>query len=438
MTDQDAYAGEPRAGVRKRRLAVHGDAWTIAAFVRMLGALVASVVLPSLLFYQSEDYQYQALANVAIGAALATMLGADILARMSRFSELASANLIVPVFAATWGVLLLVLFLLRFEYARLLFVSSFVVCVVWYYATHAASIRRTRPRIGYAATLASRGLGQLLRERIEWVPIERPDALIAGLDGLVLDFRAALDDSWQRAAAEAAIGGVSVYHIKQIEEMLTGQVAIEHLSENQFGSMIPGAAFVEVKLLFDRLTSVVALVILALPMLVVALAIRFADPGPALFRQVRMGYRGRPFTVWKFRTMRRTTTADASLHAAMTQADDDRVFALGRFLRRTRIDELPQIVNILAGQMSWIGPRPEALVLSRWYEQQIPFYRYRHIVRPGISGWAQTKQGHVHTDEDVAAKLRYDFYYIKYLSLSLDMLVAFKTVKTMLTGFGAR
>ena len=404
----------------------------------MAGALIASVALPALLFYQSDEYHYQALANVAIGAALAIVLGADILARMSRFSELASANLIVPVFAATWGVLLLVLFLFRFEYARVLFVSSFVICVIWYYATHAASIRRTRPRIGYAAPLASRGLDQLLRDRIEWMPIDQPGALITGLDGLVLDFRAALDDSWQRAAAEAAIAGVSVYHVKQIEEMLTGQVAIEHLSENQFGSLIPGAAFVEIKLLFDRLTSAVALVVLALPMLLVALAIRIADPGPALFRQVRIGYRGHPFTVWKFRTMRRASSDDTSRLAAMTQDHDDRVFALGRFLRRTRIDELPQIVNILLGQMSWIGPRPEALVLSRWYEQQIPFYRYRHIVRPGISGWAQTKQGHVHTDEDVAAKLRYDFYYIKYLSLSLDMLVAFKTVKTMLTGFGAR
>ena len=99
---------------------------------------------------------------------------------------------------------------------------------------------------------------------------------------------------------------------------------------------------------------------------------------------------------------------------------------------------MPQILNILRGEMTWIGPRPEASTLSEWYEAEIPFYRYRHIVRPGITGWAQVNQGHVAAVEDVLQKLQYDFYYIKYFSPWLDMLIVFKTIRTVLTGFGSK
>ena len=118
--------------------------------------------------------------------------------------------------------------------------------------------------------------------------------------------------------------------------------------------------------------------------------------------------------------------------------DDDRITPVGRFLRKTRIDELPQIFNILKWQMSWIGPRPEAEVLSIWYTSELPFYRYRHVVKPGISGWAQVNQGHVAEVDEVHLKLQYDFFYIKYFSPWLDLLILFRTVKTMLTGWGAR
>ena len=122
----------------------------------------------------------------------------------------------------------------------------------------------------------------------------------------------------------------------------------------------------------------------------------------------------------------------------MTSDDDDRITRVGGFLRRSRIDELPQIWNILKGEMSWIGPRPEAQVLSSWYTGEIPFYRYRHVVKPGISGWAQVNQGHVAEVDDVHLKLHFDFYYIKYFSPWLDLLIVFRTIRTMASGFGSR
>jgi lipopolysaccharide/colanic/teichoic acid biosynthesis glycosyltransferase len=123
---------------------------------------------------------------------------------------------------------------------------------------------------------------------------------------------------------------------------------------------------------------------------------------------------------------------------AITRENDDRVTRLGRILRKSRIDELPQLINVLKGEMSLIGPRPEAAVLSAWYEAEIPFYRYRHVVRPGITGWAQVMQGHVAEVEEVRSKLYYDFYYIKNFSLWIDSLIVLRTLATMITGNGAR
>jgi lipopolysaccharide/colanic/teichoic acid biosynthesis glycosyltransferase len=132
------------------------------------------------------------------------------------------------------------------------------------------------------------------------------------------------------------------------------------------------------------------------------------------------------------------TAIEDGLRAAITDDGDKRVTRVGRILRKFRVDELPQIFNILKFEMSWIGPRPEAEVLSRWYQREIPFYRYRHVVKPGISGWAQVNQGHVADVEQVHRKLQYDFYYIKYFSPWLDLLILVRTIKTIITGFGSR
>ncbi len=228
-----------------------------------------------------------------------------------------------------------------------------------------------------------------------------------------------------------------MFHFKQVHEALTGRVEIEHLSQNTLGSLNPDALYLKVKQAIDWLGALIALLVAMPFLLVVGLWIRLDSPGPALFRQTRIGFRGRPFTVYKFRTM----TAETSGHdreSAVTKADDPRITRLGKWLRRSRIDEVPQLINVLKGEMSWIGPRPEAAALSQWYEKELPFYRYRHIVRPGISGWAQINQGHVHKVDDVLEKLHYDFYYIKHFSPWLDALILLRTIRTMITGFGAR
>lgn len=245
----------------------------------------------------------------------------------------------------------------------------------------------------------------------------------------------------ERLFAKAALAGIPVYHFRPVAEAQTGQVKITHLSENDLGSLIPNAPYLTVKRMVD-IAGALVLIPLCLPIFaVIALLIRLDSPGSAFFFQDRMGYRGKTFRIVKFRTMRNVSGACGSPEAretAITRSEDDRITRIGRFLRKTRLDELPQIFNVLIGQMSIIGPRPEACALSAWYEGELPFYPYRHIVRPGITGWAQVNQGHVTDVSDVLKKLRYDFYYIKNISLWLDLLIALKTVRVIVQGVGAR
>jgi lipopolysaccharide/colanic/teichoic acid biosynthesis glycosyltransferase len=258
-----------------------------------------------------------------------------------------------------------------------------------------------------------------------------------GCDGLVADFAAEIPPEWDALMADAALQGRMVYQVKQLNESLTGRVAIDHLSENSFGSLVPARGYFHLKSLLDLLLGLLVLPV-ALPVMAgIALAIRFDSPGPALFRQRRVGQAGVCFDVLKFRTMA-SREAKEGIDEVITSDGDPRVTRVGLRLRRSRLDELPQIFNIIAGQMSWIGPRPEAEALSVHYTGEIPFYRYRHVVRPGITGWAQVNQGHVASVDEVHAKLQFDFYYIKYFSAWLDLLIVFRTIRTMTTGFGSR
>jgi lipopolysaccharide/colanic/teichoic acid biosynthesis glycosyltransferase len=190
--------------------------------------------------------------------------------------------------------------------------------------------------------------------------------------------------------------------------------------------------------LFDLLLAVLLLPVLVIPFLVVAILIKLDTPGPVFYRQWRVGAGGHMFQVYKFRSMRVSDGTEDERAAAMTQSDDARITRVGRVIRRYRIDELSQILNVLRGEMSWIGPRPEAKALADWYLAELPFYQYRHIVRPGVTGWAQVNQGHVTGLDAVHDKLRYDFYYIKYFSVWLDLLIAIRTVRIVIGGFGAK
>jgi exopolysaccharide biosynthesis polyprenyl glycosylphosphotransferase len=258
---------------------------------------------------------------------------------------------------------------------------------------------------------------------------------------LVADLHYPHSETCTKLLAKASLAGIPVYHYRQIAEMQTGQVKITHLSENDLGSLVPNASYLTLKRAIDLVAALALLPACLVLFVVLGLMIKLDTPGPAFFIQERVGFRGQKFNMIKLRTMReRKPVGDGceKRDDAMTKDGDDRITPIGRFLRKSRLDELPQIFNILRGDMSFVGPRPEAHALSCWYETELPFYSYRHIVRPGITGWAQVNQGHVTDVSDVLYKLRYDFYYVKNISLWLDVLVGLKTIRVILAGIGAR
>ncbi len=193
-------------------------------------------------------------------------------------------------------------------------------------------------------------------------------------------------------------------------------------------------------LVYQRLSNAVVAIIgivVTFPiMLLTALAVRLSSPGPVLYRQKRVGLEGVPFTLYKFRSMR--VDAEANTGAVWAQKDDPRVTGVGRIIRRIRFDELPQLLNVLKGEMSIVGPRPERPEFVRALSEQIPYYRQRHCVRPGITGWAQINYKYGDTLEDTITKLEYDLYYIKNMSLALDNYILFHTLKAMLLSRGAQ
>jgi sugar transferase (PEP-CTERM system associated) len=233
--------------------------------------------------------------------------------------------------------------------------------------------------------------------------------------------------------------GLVVQDGPDVYEAVTGRVCLDTLRPSWllFSDGFRISRFV---LFYKRVASIVLSligIILTAPLLVlIAIAIRLDSPGPAIFRQERIGLRGKIFTIFKFRTMWVNADADGVPRAATEK--DNRVTRVGRWLRRLRIDELPQFFNILRGDMYFIGPRPFTPNMEAELSQQIPLYSQRWVVKPGATGWAQIRRGYCTTLEDNIDKLSYDLFYIKNLSLGLDCLVLFETIKILLLGRGGR
>jgi lipopolysaccharide/colanic/teichoic acid biosynthesis glycosyltransferase len=416
------------------------QAFVLRRRFEFLGALLLAALLPWVLgqAFFSEPLDPNAFHNSLIANALAVCMALWIRISVSTFPGIRSGQLIIPAIVASHATMVTLLLLSRLPYHRPSLAIGFALHLVWAFGVYFFVQRRVRPRIAIVPFGAVEKLPKIAS--VEWHRLHRPVLADAeGCNAMVADFSADMPDAWEAFLADAAIDGRIVYQVQQLSESLTGRVEIHHLSENSFGSLVPVRAYMAVKHLADFLLAL-ALMPAALPIMAgCALAIRIQDGAPVLFRQKRVGRAGRDIVVYKFRTMRLVGDLDPDdRQAAMTGDGDVRITRLGAFLRRSRLDELPQLWNILKGEMSFIGPRPEAHVLSSWYTSEIPFYRYRHVVRPGISGWAQVNQGHVAQVDEVHLKLQYDFFYIKYFSPWLDLLILFRTIRTMLTGDGAR
>jgi sugar transferase (PEP-CTERM system associated) len=242
-----------------------------------------------------------------------------------------------------------------------------------------------------------------------------------------------------RELLDCKLQGIKVYDINSHFEKRLGQIRIDYVNAGWliFGDGFnQGFARTAVKRLFDLVCASVLLLLAAPVMLLAALLIKLDSPGPVIYRQDRVGLNGRTFAVVKFRSMRADAEKDGTPRWAT--AGDDRVTRIGRVLRVTRIDELPQLLSVLKGDMSLVGPRPERPFFVEQLTQQIPFFAVRHSVKPGVTGWAQVRYQYGSTVEDAQEKLQYDLYYVKNHTLLLDLQVLLETVHVVLTGKGAR
>jgi sugar transferase (PEP-CTERM system associated) len=254
-----------------------------------------------------------------------------------------------------------------------------------------------------------------------------------GVDRVVVSLADARGKLPMDKLLEMKLDGVSFDHLASVYEELTGKIAVENLrpswlifSEGFRKSRLVRSA----KRLMDLCVALAGLLIAGPIMAVVAVAVKATSPGPVVYRQERVGQHGRVFTVLKFRSMR--ADAEAQTGAVWASKNDSRVTPIGRFLRRTRLDELPQLFNVLKGDMSFVGPRPERPEFVKQLTERIPFYGQRHIIRPGLTGWAQVRYTYGSSVEDALEKLQYDLFYIKNLSIPLDLFIVFSTIKTVI------
>ena len=232
--------------------------------------------------------------------------------------------------------------------------------------------------------------------------------------------------------------GVEVVDGHQLFEQESGRLSIDLLKPSAliFSSGFQRRAItMGFKRLMDLLFSTAGLLALAPLFALVGALIKLESEGPMFYRQMRVGMRGKPYMMWKFRSMRCDAEEDGARWAAV---GDLRITRVGRWLRKWRIDELPQLINVLKGEMSVVGPRPERPVFVQELQSKIPYYDLRHTVRPGITGWAQIRFRYAASPEDAHVKLQYDLYYLKNLSLALDLRILLETIRVVVCTKGAR
>jgi lipopolysaccharide/colanic/teichoic acid biosynthesis glycosyltransferase len=338
---------------------------------------------------------------------------------------------VAPIAVLTYALIAVILLLLRIDYSRVQFFGSGLLTLLWM-----AGVAQLRARYlvrNYAVMPRSSMAGMPVLGTCRWLDFDDVRSRGIRVDAIVADLGADLGEGRLAALADAAIAGVPVLDRRYIVETLTGRTPLGGLTPNEFGSLLPSRQYLVVRRVVELGLTILVLPLLLPVLAAVALVVRLDSPGPVFFVQTRIGRRGRPFRMIKFRTM---------FHGAggpsFTVAVDPRVTRVGAFLRQCRLDELPQLFNILRGDMSWVGPRPEAASLEEGYVRDIEHFALRGIVRPGVTGWAQINQGYAHAPEEMRSKLEYDLYYLKHCSLWLDLVIVLRTFAVVFRGTGAR
>lgn len=403
--------------------------------------LIVGVAIPMLIrqYIVFAPFYFTVQLSTIAGGAFAAFLGYFIYRRLLVFPGISAGGYVITSMTMTFGILATTFVIFRIDYSRWQLIGCYAMSMAALLFIYLKVERHRSLIFAYLPGGRNEKLPNI--SNIVWKPILEYDDALIDVHSIVVDLHYEHDAMWESAITQWVLAGITVYDTQSAIEQLTGRVEIRHISENTLGSLNPNTVILKAKSFFDAIAATILLIIFSPVMIFIGAMIRFDSKGPAIFQQKRTGFRAKTFTVYKFRTMTVDVPGASDNHArhqAMTQDDDVRITRFGRLLRRTRLDELPQLLNIIKGDMSLIGPRPEAIALSTWYEKEIPFYHYRHIIKPGLTGWAQVNQGHVTDVEQIREKLHLDFYYVKNYSVWLDILISLRTIAIMITGHGAR
>ena len=258
------------------------------------------------------------------------------------------------------------------------------------------------------------------------------------VDKLVVAIEGVIEQQLLKTMLGIKLAGIRVYSFLDFYEKLEEKVPVQTINEQWFlfgrgFDIIHNGFYIKIKRLFDIILALFIFSITLPIMIIAAIIIKLESKGPILFIQERIGKGNEVFKIMKFRSMK---LHDEDAHSKYADKKDIRVTRFGKIMRKTRIDELPQLINVITGEMSFVGPRPEWNKLCCDYMEKIPFYNLRHAVQPGLTGWAQVNFPYGASVEDAFEKLQYDLYYIKHYSLMLDIIIFFKTIKTVVFGRG--
>jgi lipopolysaccharide/colanic/teichoic acid biosynthesis glycosyltransferase len=401
-----------------------------------LGGFLFCVVLPVPIYATGEPFvegigaTEQTILATAVAYCIVWYCGRRLDA-FPRATLQGNVGYVAPIAAITYSVIAVLMVLLRSDYSRIQLFGSGLLTVLW---MAVVAQLRSRYLIRNYAVVPSALIPEMPETpACRWLTYEDVEAMGIRVDAMVADLGPDLTESQVASLAGAAIAGVPVLDRRYMVETMTGRTPLGGLRPNEFGALLPSRQYLVLRRGIELLLTVLVLPVLLPILLGVALVVRLDSPGPVFFLQSRVGRRGRVFRMIKFRTM-----YHGAAGPSFTQTSDPRITRIGHTLRRFRIDEVPQLINVLRGDMSWVGPRPEALSLDQVYVKDIPHFALRGIVRPGVTGWAQINQGYAHEADEMRSKLEYDLYYLKHCSLWLDVMIVLRTFAVIFGGTGAR
>ncbi|TVV42224.1 sugar transferase [Thalassolituus sp. C2-1] len=413
----------------KKSVSIFKSVMSLTASLLVL-SLTAYIIL---LINGVDMMSNKASLNTLIACLIAYILSDIFLHNLGRFPGNRPLSYLFPIVASTLLIVITVIIFLRLDYSRS---ALLIMCILVPAVTYIKFRLLQHTHQGRYAVIPFGFYEKLTNcNPTKFVILSEPVMPYDDINGIIADSNEQLPAEWQHFIAEQLSRDMPVTDSVTAYEAITGKSPLDHYGELATHDILPSQLHLGMKRLLESILILVSTPFILPLIFLVAAMVKLESPGPAFFIQRRIGKGGREFNMYKIRSMRLDSEADGAKFAG---ENDPRITRIGRFIRKMRIDELPQFLNIIKGDMSLIGPRPEQAAFVKQFEQVIPLYNFRHIVRPGITGWAQVTHGYAADEDETREKLAHDFYYVKNLSIWLDIDIIFKTIKTMLTGFGAR